>query len=433
MSEFEAYRGIFIQSNETSEDFIEDCISELQPLCFSRIKTVVPNNTGTGIQMYFEDEKTVETLLNRTELVVSGKRYDICPLVTHLTLHRVIPRTVHDVKKKLFDTLQRYIGPILKIIQLPATKKYPDVGSANWRVISDIPEFEALQVFQNLKKKNETGTEFFYTEAGLKLSFFCPKCKEDGHISQRCKMLFKRRIKPIADKPSVMNTRSNTSFQKDAVASTSAASNYKIRGQTSCEPIGQPGEACSSWMDKPSKRKSEDVQNTLRHYFEILTSSSQAVTTPPTRNIHSSLPVKSESQNPWRRNSVIGEIRILPNSRTEECIQNAGGTCRLSLPQLENFFNHVKGKKDILRILKMYQNMHKISEKELRQQLNEIVRLYYVSKLPETKEDKSLIRWLEYLIERLNKKRREFNKRESANLAKKIKREHIHKHTHTYT
>ncbi|KFM74972.1 hypothetical protein X975_20033, partial [Stegodyphus mimosarum] len=406
MYQLEAYRGIFIQSKESNEEFITACITELQPVCNSPIKRVIPN-AGNGIRMYFEDEKTVNTVLSRRELVVSGQRYDMCPLVTHLTIHTVIPNTEHDVAKDLSDKMKHSLGPVLKINELPVSKEYLSVGSGNWRVSIEIPEFKAIKEFQDrrkFKKKNESNEksiEFFYTEDGLKLSFFCPKCNKDGHISQRCKMLFKRKIKPTTNKPSVKNIRSNTSFQKDAVASTSTASTNNIRGQTSRETIEQPREACSTSMDKPSKRKSQTVQNTLS-----ASSCSQPVITSPTRNIHSSVPVNIESQNPGRRNYVIGEIKILPNSRIEECIRKAGGTCRLSQPQLENFFNHVKGKKDVSRILKLYKKTHKISEKALKEQLTEIVGLYHISKLPETKEDKTLIKWLEGLVVIFNKKRR---------------------------
>ncbi|XP_035230485.1 uncharacterized protein LOC118202412 isoform X2 [Stegodyphus dumicola] len=521
MSQFEAYRGIFIQSKESNEEFIKACIRELQPVCNSPIKRVVPYG-GNGIQMYFKNERTVVTVLRRRVLLVSGKRCEMCPLVTHLTIHKVIPNNEHDVQKKLSDKLQLYVGPVLKINELPISKEYPSIGSGNWRVVIDIPELEALKVFQNLKKKmlknssNETSIQFFYAEDGMKLSFFCRKCEKDGHISQRCKMLLKRKNKPSVNKPSGNNIRSNTCFQKGAAASASTASNNPIREQTSREATGQPKrETFSTSMRKPSvddycrkllllktkvlqdtlrapsfgqsvttpptknilspvtvksESQSENVQNTLRapsfyqrvttpparsipssvnvksesqsevvqntlrapsfyqrvttpparsipssvnvknskvvpdslraHFpsqpvttspmKNILSSATvksesqskdaqntlrapsfsqrltkplarntysfvnvkksedvqntsgapalnQPVITPPTRNIHSSVTDKSESRNP-RRNSVTREIKILPNSRTEECIQKAGGACRLSQPQLEIFF-----------------------------------------------------------------------------------------------
>ncbi|KFM74971.1 hypothetical protein X975_20032, partial [Stegodyphus mimosarum] len=557
MYQLETYRGIFIQSEESNKEFIKACIRELQPVCNSPIKRVLPY-TGNGVQMYFEEQKTVLSVLRRKVLLVSGKRYHICPLVTHLTIHKVIPTTEHDIQKKLSDKLQRYLGPVLKINELPVSEEYPAIGSGNWRVIIEIPELEALKVLQNFQKKNknssnETSIEFYYAEDGMKLSFFCPKCGQDGHVLQHCKMLFKRKIKRNVNKPSVKNIRSNTSFQKDAVASTSTARNTSnIRRQTSRETIEQPREACSTSMNKPSKRSSEDDRNTLRvpsfsqpvtipptkkllpcttvksesrsdddrnilrassfsqrittpptktthssvtvkseskskdvqntswtpffsqrittspikHIVSSVTvknkpqsegvgnilripsfnqlatpppaknilpfvtvkskpqsediqntssasSCSQPIITSPTRNIHSSVPVNIESQNPGRRNSVIGEIKILPNSRIDECIRKTGGTCRLSQPELENFLNHVKGKKNIFRILKIYTEIHKISEKALRQQLNEIVPLYHVSRLPETKEDKTLIKWLGNLVERLNKKLPEQNRKKT--------------------
>ncbi|KFM74974.1 hypothetical protein X975_20035, partial [Stegodyphus mimosarum] len=185
MGDSYANYGILIRSDNCSERFLGECITQLHQICKGDIARVVNDTKYGGFRIYFKDRASVTAVLNRRSLTVSGHTIFTYPLITHLTIHNVMTAAQHDIQKDLYEQLQACLGSVLNVSEVPL-KEYPAIGSGNWRAILEIPESEDLQVFRKNGLPNEMFLKLPYLEDNLKVTFFCSNCKMNGHVLQKC-------------------------------------------------------------------------------------------------------------------------------------------------------------------------------------------------------------------------------------------------------
>ncbi|XP_035207981.1 uncharacterized protein LOC118182705 [Stegodyphus dumicola] len=183
MGDSYANYGILIRSDNSSDRFKGECISQLLQICKGGIARVVNDTKYDGFRIYFKNKASVTAVLNRRSLTVSGHSIFMYPLITHLTIHNVDAH--HDVQKDLYEQLQSCLGSVLNVSEVPL-EKHPEVGSGNWRAVLEIPEAEDLEVFRKKGLPNEMFLKLPYLKDNLKVTFFCSNCKMNGHVLQKC-------------------------------------------------------------------------------------------------------------------------------------------------------------------------------------------------------------------------------------------------------
>ncbi|CAL1279516.1 unnamed protein product [Larinioides sclopetarius] len=196
--------GVFIRSTKSENDIIEACINLIQNSdSGGEIIMARMDETFGGVIVYLNTDEIVQELICKQFLFETGDDLStIYPLTTHLTVHHAIVSTTEEMEKlieELRNIFQVTLGPVLKISKIPFSELHPDIGTGNWRVLLDVPEIEELDVYKKSGLPDNMTIKVPGVHERLRITFFCTKCKKDGHTQWRCTESIKDEIEVVSD------------------------------------------------------------------------------------------------------------------------------------------------------------------------------------------------------------------------------------------